>query len=164
MFGGNYAPKGWATCDGQILSISQNTALFSLIGTNFGGNGTTNFALPSLAGRTPLGQGQGPSLSPRTVGEEGGVPLVQLTMDQMANHTHSVMAEVNRPAVNPTPDPNAKISKATGGSPYSSAAPNTQLSPAGVVPVGGSGPHNNMQPYLCVTFIIALVGIFPQRP
>lgn len=167
MFAGNFAPRGWAFCQGQILSIAQNTALFSILGTTYGGNGQTTFALPDLRGRAPMQPGQGPGLSSRTLGEQGGSENVTLLITQMPAHNHtvnangspgngsvptgSVWAEVVNPADN-----------ALMGA-YTNAAPNTTMSANAIGTAGGSQPHNNMSPFTCVNFIIALQGIYPSR-
>jgi microcystin-dependent protein len=160
MAGFNFPPSGWATCDGQILSISQNTALFSLLGTQFGGNGTTNFALPDLRGRSPMHQGQGAGLSQRVVGEVDGTENVTLLSTQLPSHTHGVMA-VGSAGTQTSPVKNSWASSTTR--PYSNQAPNTQMAPGTLGPTGGNQPHDNLQPYLVVNFIIALTGIFPTR-
>jgi microcystin-dependent protein len=166
IFGGNYAPYGWALCNGQLMSISQNTALFSLLGTTYGGDGRVTFGLPNLQGTAPMQQGQGPGLSQRYLGEQGGVPYVTLLQSEMAMHTHNAMSyndggEANTPA-------NATWAQALQGrvpeNIYSNQAPNVMMAPQTVLPAGGSQPHNNMPPFLTLSFIIALQGIFPQRP
>jgi microcystin-dependent protein len=166
MFAGNFAPRGWALCDGQLISISQNTALFSLLGTTFGGDGRVTFALPNLQGSAPMQQGQGPGLSDRWLGEIGGEQSVTLLTSEMPLHTHQVNA-VDASGDATTPN-NALWASAmlgrVGTNMYSSAAPSQTMSPSSTGITGGSQPHNNMPPYLCVTFIIALQGIFPQRP
>jgi microcystin-dependent protein len=160
MFGGNFAPRGNAMCDGQILAISQNTALFSLLGTQYGGNGTSNFALPDLRGRSPMHQGQGTGLSQRVVGESTGAENVALLTTEMPSHTHQVKA-VGSAGNNTSPVGNSWASSTTR--PYSNQAPNTTMAPGALSPAGGNQPHNNLQPYLVVTFIIALQGIYPSR-
>ena len=166
MFGGNFAPTGWALCNGQLIPISQNTALFSLLGTNYGGDGRVTFGLPNLMGAAPMQQGQGPGLSPRSLGETGGVPSVTLLTSEMPAHTHQVNA-LDASGDVTTPD-NALWASAqlgrVGTNMYSNAAPNQMMNPMTTGFTGGSQPHNNMPPYLCVSFIIALQGIFPQRP
>jgi microcystin-dependent protein len=169
LFPFNFAPRGWALCNGQILSISQNTALFALLGTTYGGNGTTNFALPNLQGSVPVGFGQGPGLSLYDLGESGGTAFVTLLTSEMPLHTHfanattdrgnSTVATGNVPATGAAGTPQ----KPTVAKIYSSNAPNTQLNPAALSVAGGSQPHNNMQPYLTLNFCIALQGIFPSR-
>jgi microcystin-dependent protein len=170
IFAGNFAPTGWATCDGQLLPISQNTALFSLLGTTYGGDGKSNFALPNLQGSAPLQQGQGPGLSLRDLGEIGGEQNVTLLQTEMPVHNHTAVAASG--TGQPDPTSNAWASGAKGfGSIYSPsvAASNVQMSPAAMGFTGGTGapnstfPHNNMMPYLCLTFIIALQGVFPPR-
>jgi len=166
MFGGNFAPTGWALCNGQLIPISQNTALFSLLGTNYGGDGRVTFGLPNLMGAAPMQQGQGAGLSTRSLGETGGVPSVTLLTSEMPAHTHQVNA-LDAGGDVTTPN-NALWASAllgrVGTNMYSSAAPNQMMNPMTTGITGGSQPHNNMPPYLCVSFIIALQGIFPQRP
>jgi microcystin-dependent protein len=161
MFGGNFAPAGWAMCNGQILSIPENTALFALIGTFYGGNGTTNFGLPDLRGRVPIHMGQGPGLSGYTIGQYGGLESVTLTQSNLPAHTHSIkgVGQVGNVA-NPT-----GALPAIGSKPnyYSTAAGNVTMSAAMVTPTGSGFPVTIVQPYLCINFIIALNGIFPSR-
>ena len=170
MFAGNFAPKGWAFCDGQILPISLNTALFSLLGTYYGGNGTTNFALPNLNGKVPIGSGQGPGLSNYDIGEVGGEESVTLMVSEMPAHSHSVTAGSVAVQVNTNPG-NADSPKnsypAQSAKSYSSTSDNnmnTTGSTTTLSPVGGGQPHNNLQPYLVVRYIIALQGSYPSRP
>jgi microcystin-dependent protein len=168
LFAGNFAPRGWALCNGQLMAISQNSALFSILGTTYGGDGVTTFALPNLEGRAPIHWGQGPGLTPRTIGESAGEENVTLISTQMPMHSHAVAASTtvgdqgsptgNVLAVSADPD--------SGGNPLNFIAPasaNTTMAPGMIAPAGGSQPHDNMQPYLAVTFIIALSGIFPAR-
>jgi microcystin-dependent protein len=165
----NFAPRGWALCNGQLMSISQNTALFSLLGTTYGGNGTSNFALPNLQGSVPLGAGQGPGLSLYDLGESGGTTDITLLTSEMPIHTHFVNATTDRgnstsasgnvPATGAAGTPQ----KPTVAKLYSTNAPNTQLNSPALSVAGGSQPHNNMQPYLTLNFCIALLGIFPSR-
>ena len=166
MFAGNFAPRGWALCNGQLISISQNTALFALLGTTYGGDGKVTFALPNLQGSAPMQQGQGQGLSERWLGETGGDPYVTLLTSEMPAHTHLVNA-VDASGDVTTPN-NALWASAmvgrVGTNMYSSAAPSKTMNPMSTGITGGSQPHNNMPPYLTVTFIIALQGIFPQRP
>src|SRR3954466_14838768 len=154
IFGGNYAPIGWALCNGQLLPISQNTALFSLLGVNYGGNGTTTFGLPNLTGSAPVNQGQGAGLSERVVGETGGAASVTLGSQEMPAHTHPVNV-VAGPGNSNTPANNvwaeARIGRAVENI-YSSAAPNTVMHPQATSAAGNSQPHNNMPPYLCLNF------------
>jgi microcystin-dependent protein len=166
MFGGNFAPRGWAFCNGQLLSISQNTALFSLLGTTFGGNGQTTFALPDLRGRAPMHWGQGTGLTPRTLGEASGTESVTLISTQMPAHTHALNASgAQGDAPTPSGTVNAVLLDTSTQQPLNlyGNAPNTTMSPTAIGMAGGSQPHNNMQPYLCVSMIIALEGIFPSR-
>ncbi len=160
MFGGNFAPYGWALCNGQLLSISQNTALFSLIGTYYGGDGVTTFALPNLQSRIPLHQGQGVGLSPYVIGQNGGTENVTLTSQQMPQHNHSVQV-FNAPG-NTNKAGGNYLADSTSGNAYQ-AAQNSTLNTGAVSFSGNSQPHNNIQPYLCITFIIALQGIYPSR-
>jgi microcystin-dependent protein len=169
MFAGNFAPKGWALCNGQLLSIQQNTALFSLLGTTYGGNGTSNFQLPDLQGRVPMHTGNSgppPGLSTRDLGETGGETNVTLLTTQMPAHTHSISGAVVANS-NPgeTPGPNSLFTNSSPNQLYAAAAPTSQilLAPQSITLAGSSVPHNNSQPYLAVTFIIALQGIFPAR-
>jgi microcystin-dependent protein len=166
MFGGNFAPSGWALCNGQLLSIAQNTALFSILGTSFGGNGQTTFALPDLRSRVPIQQGQGVGLSPYNVGQQGGSEAVTLLQTQMPSHNHIVNATSdNGSAATASGNLLATASVGRGQTApqiYGGSAPAT-MNPTMIAPTGGGQPHDNIQPYLCVTFIIALEGIFPSR-
>jgi microcystin-dependent protein len=165
IFALNFAPRGWALCNGQLLSISANSALFALIGTYYGGNGTSNFGLPNLQGAVPMHQGNGPGLTPRVVGETGGSDTVTLLTTEMPQHTHAVQADAD--------NNNATASSASGAvfvnaSPLltfsNSASPQTATMSSAMVTVAGeSQPHNNLMPYLTMTFCIALQGIFPTR-
>jgi len=164
IFAGNFAPTGWATCDGQLLPISQNTALFSLLGTTYGGDGKSTFALPNLQGSAPMQQGQGPGLSLRDLGEIGGEQNVTLLQTEMPAHSHTAVASAG--TGQPDPTGNAWASGAKGfGNIYSPSVPanNAQMNPLATSIAGGGQPHNNMMPYLCLTFIIALQGVFPPR-
>ncbi|HYW07280.1 MAG TPA: tail fiber protein [Longimicrobium sp.] len=162
IFPFNFAPKGWAWCDGQLLPISQNTALFSLLGTTYGGDGKSNFALPDLQGRAPMHPGQGPGLSLHDLGETGGSQTVTLLESEIPAHSHALLGQVN-PANSKSPGGNV-LARTVGG--FSYAAPGTQvaMSPAMIAPVGGDLPHNNMMPYLTFYFNIALQGVYPARP
>jgi microcystin-dependent protein len=168
LVGFNFAPQGWAFCNGQLLSIAQNTALFSLLGTTYGGNGTPTFALPDLRGRAAVGFGQGPGLSNYDLGQSTGSETVTLTVGQIAAHSHLVAANAASATV-PSPSgadlaqtvDSARNSFNTYSTPPM-AAPVT-LDPATVQPSGGSGPHENIQPVLALNYIIALQGIFPSR-
>jgi microcystin-dependent protein len=160
----NFAPYGWAQCNGQLLSISQNTALFSLLGTQFGGNGTSNFALPNLQGVAPMGQGNGTGLTPRVMGETGGEPNVTLLQTQMPSHTHSAQAGAASNA--DAPGPTTIFGDGGRGKPEAYAAASgspATMSAAAVGTAGGNQPHNNLPPYLVSNFVIAMVGIFPPR-
>ena len=166
IVGFNFAPLGWALCNGQILPISQNTALFSLLGTNYGGDGKSTFGLPNLQGSVPIhaGGGQGPGLSLYDLGESIGSPTVTLLQTEMPAHNHGALAVAAVGASDPTN--NAWASGAKGfGNVYSPSvqASNVQMAPTCLSISGGSLPHNNMMPYLGLTFIIALQGIFPPR-
>lgn len=156
MFAGNFAPVGWMFCDGQILPISENETLFNLIGTTYGGDGESTFAVPDLRGRLPLHQGNG-----FIVAETGGVEEVTLPTSQIPAHTHPLLASVDT-AGGSSPQ-NAVPGQTNSITPYRVATPTVALAPATVSPAGGSQPHTNMQPYLCVNFIISLFGIFPSQ-
>jgi len=158
----NFAPRGWATCDGQLLPLSQNTALFSLLGTMYGGNGKSNFALPNLQGSAPMMFGQGPGLTDRFQGETGGTATVTLITSEIPAHTHTVNCQ-NTGAGQASPQNNiwAAAAGRTPPANYQSTAPNTAMSSSAVSLVGGNQPHNNMPPYLVVYFCIALQGVFP---
>ena len=163
IFAGNFAPRGWAFCDGQLLPIAQNTALFSLIGTTYGGDGRTTTALPNLQGRAPMHPGRGPGLTSRRLGQRGGVETITLTEAQMPNHTHTLMSG-NTP-FNRTRDPvNNSLNRGVGGSQYQTGTANLQnLASTALLSAGGSQSHNNMQPFLTINFIIALVGVYPSK-
>ena len=161
MFAGNFAPRGWAYCDGQLLAVSQNETLFSLFGTIYGGDGRTTFGLPDLRGRIPLHQGTGPGLSQRKLGSKSGVETVTLTTAQLASHTH---------------DMNGNTAAATGAAPagkvvassspirlYSQTEHTGNLASSSIAATGGSGSHSNLMPTQCVHFIVALFGMYPSR-
>src|SRR5712691_9144945 len=168
MFGFNFPPKGWAFCNGQLLPIAQNTALFSLLGTTYGGNGTTNFALPNLQGSAPMHPGQGTGLTNRVLGEAGGETTVTLTTTNMASHTHALQGST---AAASATDPSGNVyARAQHGGPtvglawaYTAAAPDTNLNATALGLTGSGQAHNNVMPYLTVNFIIALQGVFPAR-
>jgi microcystin-dependent protein len=168
VFGFNFPPYQWAMCQGQIIPISQNTALFALLGTNFGGNGTSNFGLPNLQGNVAVGQGQQPGGSQYDIGETGGVSAVALSRDQTAAHTHSLMASISQADAN-TASGNV-LARAVGtanpqapqGKIYNPNRADTQID-APVSSVGGGQIHDNLQPYLALNYCISLYGIFPQR-
>jgi len=165
IFPFNFAPKGWAFCDGQILPLSQNTALFSLVGTMYGGDGKSNFALPDMQGNAPMFWGQGPGLSLYDEGETGGLQTVTLIDSEMPAHSHALMAQSN-PAQLKAPGSDRTYARSAGGFAYK-AAPYNQVVPLNSVmigPTGGEQPHNNMMPYLTLNFCIALQGVFPPRP
>jgi microcystin-dependent protein len=161
IFPFNFAPRGWAWCDGQLLPLSQNTALFSLLGTTYGGNGKSNFALPNLQGSAPMHPGQGPGLSLHDLGETGGSETVTLLETEIPAHSHSVNAsQADSSSRIPAGDlPAAGI----GIGMYAAPASLTPMSPDAVTPAGGDQPHNNMMPYLTYYFNIALQGVFPPR-
>jgi microcystin-dependent protein len=156
MFAGNFAPAGWMFCEGQLLPISENETLFQLIGTTYGGDGESTFALPDLRGRVPIHQGNGFILA-----ETGGAEEITLTVNQIPSHTHAMLASTD---VAQDTLPGGKILGQAGGGglPYIQDTPDSNLSPQSVTPVGGSQPHTNFQPYLCVDFIISLFGLFPS--
>lgn len=159
----NFAPAGWAFCDGQLLPISQNTALFSLLGTTYGGNGTSNFALPDLQGRAPMHPGQGAGLSLRDLGESAGSESVTLLQSEIPTHSHALNADTADLADTNVPSPNATFAQSSGGTLYATSA-DTQLADTALALAGGGLPHTNMQPYLTLSFCIALQGVFPPRP
>ena len=163
IFPFNFAPKGWAWCNGQILPISQNTALFSLLGTTYGGDGKSNFALPNMQGSAPMHPGQGPGLSLHDLGETGGSETVTLLESEIPNHSHALM---NSPtsATKSIPSNNA-LARTSGGTPYLPPAgvPLVAMAANALTPAGGGQPHINMQPYLTLNFNIALQGVYPPR-
>jgi microcystin-dependent protein len=162
MFGGNFAPQGWAMCQGQLQDISQNEALFNLIGTTYGGDGMSTFALPDLQGRAPVHQGQGPGITQNyVIGEKGGVESVTLTTNQMPIHNHALQASKD-PAQQIVAQ-NAVLATPVSLSAYFAAPPDAALNANTVIGTGGSQPHENMQPFLVVSFIISLIGIFPSQ-
>jgi microcystin-dependent protein len=161
IFSFNFPPKGWAFCSGQLLPISQNTALFSLLGTTYGGNGKSNFALPNLDGNAPMFYGQGPGLSLYDLGQTGGSSNVTLLQAEMPAHSHSVNAVGD--LANAGGIPGAQSALAIANIPTYSTTANTTMSPLEISTYGGSQPHNNMQPYLALNFCIALQGVFPIR-
>lgn len=161
MFGGNFAPAGWAFCDGRLLPITENDTLFNLIGTTFGGDGQSSFGLPDLRGRVPVHMGAGPSLSNRIIGESGGSETVTLTMAQMAAHSHTMSASTA--ASSPTAGPNGGVLATSPTQFYGGGAPVVPMDQAAVTPSGGSQPHENMAPFQAVSFIISMFGIFPSQ-
>lgn len=163
MFAGNFAPNGWMFCEGQTLSIAENEVLFQLIGTTYGGDGEETFVLPNLSSRVPIHMGTGPDGITYQIGEMAGVEEVILTTQQIPVHTHSLMAS-NGPGN--TASPANKVPAAASGPanfPYGTDYPKTNLNANSISPVGGSQPHTNMQPFLCINFIISLFGVFPSQ-
>jgi microcystin-dependent protein len=160
LFAGNFAPRGWAFCNGQELMIAQNTALFSILGTTYGGNGQTTFALPDLRGRVPVHPGQGPGLTNRNLGETGGGEQMQLEVSHMPAHVHPLRATTT--TATSTIPTNRVLAASPGTNIYGTNA-NTSMAGGMSRAVGGGQPHNNMQPWQCINYIIALEGIFPAR-
>ncbi len=156
MFGGNFAPAGWMLCEGQILPISGNETLFQLIGTTYGGDGENTFGLPDLRGRVPIHQGNG-----FVIGEQGGVEEVTLTVPQIPAHGHALLASGD--LGNQLTTTGNLISNSQGAIPYLEDVTTLNMSSSAITPVGGSQPHTNFQPYLCINFIISLFGIFPSQ-
>lgn len=163
IFAFNFAPKGWAWCNGQLLPLSQNTALFSLLGTTYGGNGKSNFALPDLQGRAPMHPGQGPGLSLHDLGESGGADVVTLIESEMPVHTHTVSAAPTIVAGDSNIPVGNAFAKSSQGNAYTAAANLTPMSPSALSVTGADMPHNNLMPYLVCNFNIALQGVFPPR-
>lgn len=169
-FGGNFAPRNWATCSGQLVAIQQNSALFSILGTTFGGNGTTTFGLPDLRGRTALGSGPGPGLTPRVLGEMSGSENVTLTVNEMPMHGHALNA-TSAAATGSLATGNilakANGTDSVGGDSivqiYGPAPVNTTMSPTSIGTAGGNQAHQNMQPYLVITYLVCMFGVFPSR-
>lgn len=161
MFAGNFAPQGWATCDGQLMAIAQNDALFSLVGTTYGGDGQTTFGLPDLRGRLPLHMGQGPGLSNYPIGQSAGSESVTLTSPQLPAHSHTLLA--SGAAANNASPLGSLTAASSSSSIYGNAAPAVTMRADAVAPAGGSQPHDNLMPFLCLNFIIALEGIYPSR-
>jgi microcystin-dependent protein len=166
IFPFNFAPKGWAMCDGQLMAISQNTALFSLLGTTYGGDGKSTFELPNLQGRAPMLYGNGLGLTPHVIGEVSGAPSVALNVSEMPAHNHSSTADTS---VATTTNPFGNLPAIAAINPrfpdnmYTNSAPNALMLAGNVLTAGGGSPHNNLQPYLVLNFCIALQGIFPSR-
>lgn len=161
MFAGNFAPRGWAFCDGQLLSVSQNDALFSLFGTIYGGDGRTTFGLPDLRGRIPIHAGSGPGLSPRQLGNKAGTETEALNTNELPSHTHDMRVS-SAGGTDSSPD-----DEYLGASPnmrlYRPQPPNMQLNADAVTQTGGGGSHTNLMPILCIHFIVALFGVYPSR-
>jgi microcystin-dependent protein len=162
MFGGSFAPAGWAFCNGQLIPISENDALFTLIGTTYGGDGQETFALPNLQSRVPMHAGTGPDGVTYQLGEAAGVESVTLSIQQIPVHTHPELAS-NTPAAARIPGGNVPAQGAGGSQIYTSASSPITIAPTTVSPAGGSQPHENMQPFLVISFIISLFGIFPTQ-
>jgi microcystin-dependent protein len=163
IFPFNFAPKGWAWCDGQLMPLSQNTALFSLLGTTYGGDGKSNFALPDLQGRAPMHPGQGPGLSLHDLGETGGSETVTLLESEIPAHSHALMS--NPAPGNRTSPAGNSIARVSGATPYlpPASVPLVAMSDQALAPAGGDAPHNNLQLYLTFYFCIALQGVYPPR-
>lgn len=161
MFAGNFAPRGWAFCDGQLLAVSQNDALFSLLGTIYGGDGRTTFGLPDLRGRVPIHPGTGPGLSPRRLGAKSGSENETLTVNQLPSHTHGPIRASQGSATDRTPAGN--VSAEGAARIYRAPGATVSMSSAAVSKVGGSRSHSNLMPFLCINFIMALFGIYPSR-
>ena len=164
IFPFNFAPKGWAFCDGQLLPLSQNTALFSLVGTFYGGDGKSTFGLPNFQGRAPLNMGQGPGLSVYDIGETGGESSVTLLQTEMPSHTHTAQAVAGAGGQNPPGNAWSELTQ-RGLTAYtpSVTAQNVTMNPLALSISGGNQPHNNLQPYLTLNFCIALQGLYPSR-
>src|SRR5258707_6544055 len=164
IFPFNFAPKGWAFCDGQILPLSQNTALFSLLGTTYGGDGKSNFALPDMQGNAPMHPGQGPGLSLHDLGETGGSDTVTLLESEIPSHGHGLMAQAAA-ATSQTPGPTVGLARSRGLNVYQTVTTQNlvQMSDNTIAPAGGDQPHNNLMPYLTLNFCIALQGVYPPR-
>lgn len=167
IFAGNFAPRGWALCDGQLLPISQYSAVYAILGAMYGGDGITTFALPDLRGRAPIGVGQGPGLSIYAIGQVGGVEGVTLTTTQIPSHSHTLNVNNGKAGVavpttsNSIAAPVDINGDAANG--FSQTAPNTQMSPASIGATGGNDSHENRAPYLALNYVICLQGLFPQR-
>jgi microcystin-dependent protein len=166
MFGFSFAPRGWAFCDGQIMPIAQNTALFSLLGTNYGGNGTSNFGLPNLQASVPIGVGQGPGLSQYVVGQTGGEANVTLIANELPVHSHAFECSTTTADQTSPVGMLAAPPAGTRGQNFFASGPGTgaSMNAQAVLPAGGNQPHNNLPPYLKLNFCIALQGVFPSRP
>lgn len=165
IFPFNFAPKGWAFCDGQLLPLSQNTALFSLLGTTYGGDGKSTFALPDMQGNAPMHPGQGPGLSLHDLGETGGSEFVTLLESEIPSHSHGMMA-ANLPSDQAAPTPTRSMARSINAFAYVAGSPTpalVQMNAQTLAPAGGDQPHNNMQPYLTLNFCIALQGVYPPR-
>ena len=160
LFAGNFAPQGWMQCQGQLMAIAENETLFNLIGTTYGGDGQTTFALPDLQGRVPVHQGQGLGLSPRVVGEKGGTETVTLQLNQLPAHTHALHASTAAASIT---TPASALLGATTVASYDSNPATTAMAAGAVSSAGGNAPHNNMAPSMAITYIVSLFGIFPSQ-
>ena len=160
MFAGNFAPRGWAFCDGQLLAVSQNDALFSLLGTVYGGDGRTTFGLPDMRGRVPIHAGHGPGLSERRLGAKSGEEKVTLTVNQLPSHGHTMQATNDIPSLS---NPQNNVTGQAAAKFYRAGTPSVFLNTGSVSNTGGSRSHTNLQPFLCIHYIIALVGIYPSQ-
>jgi microcystin-dependent protein len=163
IFGFNFAPRGWAFCNGQLLPISQNTALFSLLGTTYGGNGQSTFALPNLQGSAPMFFGQGPGLSLRDLGEASGSQTITLDNTTMPSHKHGEIVRPTALASGQLNTPVNNFGSRSNSRPYNATGPNGAMGTSAVQNQGSGGPHNNLMPYLTLNFCIALQGVFPPR-
>lgn len=162
IFAGSFAPAGWAFCNGQLLAISEYETLFNLIGTTYGGDGQNTFAVPNLNGRVPVHQGQGPGITQNyQIGEMAGVESVTLTTQQIPTHNHAFLCSIDAAAA--TDPTNQVIAQSSQIHLFTEDVANKPMNPAALLPVGGSQPHENMQPYLCISFIISLFGVFPTQ-
>lgn len=161
MFAGNFPPNGWMFCEGQPLSIAENEVLFQLIGTTYGGDGQETFNLPNLASRIPIHMGTGPDGTTYQIGEMAGTEQETLTVQQIPNHTHPLQVSTNQ-ATTLNPQNNSVATPLTA-TPFIALTPTTQMSPSAIAPAGGSQPHENTQPFLCINFIISLFGVFPSQ-
>ncbi|MFN3943836.1 MAG: phage tail protein [Allosphingosinicella sp.] len=159
----NFPPTGWAYCNGQLMPISQNTALFALLGTTYGGDGKSTFALPDMQGNVPMHPGQGPGLSLHDLGESGGTTNVTLLQSEIPFHNHGLRGSIE-PADIVTGSSDVVFGRSSAGQAYSNGTPNVAMAPQALAPAGASLPHNNMMPYLTLNFCIALQGVFPPRP
>ena len=166
IFGFSFAPRGWAYCDGQLVSIAQNNALFAVLGTTFGGDGQTTFGLPNMKGNAPMEWGNGPGLTPRTLGQLAGEPSVTLTVQQIPGHNHILHAGITTNAAQqvPTPTAQAQLGQGSPGQVYTATAtPPVAFSPKAIGPAGQSQPHDNVSPILVLNFCVAMEGLFPSR-
>ena len=161
MFGGNFAPYGWSFCNGSLVAISENPALYNLIGTTYGGDGTTTFALPNLLGRMPIHAGTGQGTQTYILGQLGGLEQVTLLTGQIPSHNHTLFGSTD--TANATAPTNNVLAAPSGLTPYAQAAARAQMDPTSISLTGGSAPHDNMMPFLCVSFIIALIGVYPSQ-